>query len=183
KAQQLPRSERRQRVRVIVAAFERHVGGLEQQLRAAREELLAVFGHHPVILAGSLVQAEAHPRYSFRYGLLGIGLRAVEDGRFSLVEDAQLRFAVCRRAAMPVEMIRGDIQENCDSGRQPSRADQLETGKLQYVQFWFLFREEVERRFAEIRAGQYLPARGLTHERNQRGYGALAVGAGDCDEG
>ena len=62
------------------------------------------------------------------------------------------------------------------------RRVELERRQLEHVQVGRAAIEQVERRLAEVAADAHAHAGALGHAAEQRGDGALAVGAGDADD-
>ena len=79
-------------------------------------------------------------------------------------------------------MIGSDVEQHGDLGRQCPRALQLEARQFQDIQLRRVFGEEVQRRLAQVAAGQNLAARRMAHMVDERRDRALAIRSGDGDE-
>jgi hypothetical protein len=105
-----------------------------------------------------------------------------DERNVGMGDEALLDRRVAGKVAMPVEMVRGDVDEEADARRERGREIDLIGRALNDMRPPGRRRRQVEHRHADVAAHGHVAASLLQHMGDQRGGGRFAVGAGDGDE-
>jgi hypothetical protein len=112
--------------------------------------------------------------------IVGVDHRHVR--RLLAPEDARLGRGVALHAVVAVQVVRGEIQHRRRMDAHRVHALELEAGQLEHVGAPGRLEHGPRQRSPEIPADERLEPTGLAQRAQQRGGGALAVGAGDAED-
>ena len=174
-----------QRIGGIVHAGDFHACNIEQLLAASRQENPRTAADQREIGIGvpngkgqGARGRVAIARIAHRHDP---GIIRVQHHGGRIGKDSALGLRVRLDGGVAVQVIGRDVEHHGGLQHQRGGRFQLKARQFEHVQIRFRSFEQIERRLAEIAAGQDLPARGRRHARHQGGHGALAIGAGDAD--
>ena len=144
-------------------------------------EKLASFGINPCI--HRMVCRNSERPDAARSGALRDGVaKAVigaDNGRLRILEDRLLHGGVVFEAAVPVDVVRRDVEQDRGVGVEARRQVELEAGELDHVMAAIREGRQIEHRLADIAAKHRVDADRGKHVMRERGGGGFAVRAGD----